>query len=349
MNMFRFFMAQLKLSFKNPVKLLILMAIPLAGIILGNGSAESEKVCISVSYCITGGGQESDVLRRLLDRDEGMFSFKEKENEEELTDDVAAGKSECAFVIPASFFEDMRRGKTKGLITQISSPGSTLGAVAAETLYARLYPECAKRRMGDYFTKESAIAGYSPELFDINDVYETYERIYNGGGTFSFDYEGGREYSRPAVSDVALSPVRGLLAVLVMLSGLCGLMTYYSYAENPVYAKLSVRVVLCLAPMLIAALVSFLTLTFVKGIPGVDRTPAGLGGELANMILYVVICLLFMMILGLVPGMGRMLPAFIPVYVLCCLVLTPVFIDVTSISPLFKKVSYFLLPGWYLR
>ena len=349
MNMMRFFMMQLKLTFKNPVRLLILIAIPLAGICLKNSEQEDAAARIDVVYCVNGGGSEHDTIRKLLDADEGMFSFKEEEYEESLIRAVAGERAECGFVIPASLFDDMRKGKTKGLIGQVSSPGSTMSLVAAETLYARLYPEIAKRRMGDYFTKESAIAGYSPELFDTGDVYETYERIYNGGGTFSFDYEGGREYVPPTAAGIALSPVKGLLAVLVMLAGLTGLMTYYSYAENPVYAGAGVRLVLCLAPMLTAAFVSMLTYIFTDGIPGIERTPYGILAELAHMLVYVILCLLFMMILSGIRGMGKILPAFIPVYVLCCLVLTPVFIDVGAVSPLLKKVSYIFLPGWYLN
>ena len=349
MNMMRFFLMQLKLTFMNPVKLLILIAIPLTGLFLKNAGAGSEAAHIDVAYCVEGGGKEHDEIRLLLDRDEGMFSFREEESEEKLIEAVAGERAECGFVIPATLFEDMRKGKTKGLIKQVSSPGSTMNLVAAETLYARLYPEIAKRRMGDYFTKESAIAEYSPELFDSQDVYETYERIYTGGGTFSFDYEGGKEYTPPTAAGVALSPVKGLLAVLVMLAGLTGLMTYYSYAENPVYAKAGVRLVLCLAPMLAAAFVSMLSYIFVDGIPGIDRTPAGMLAELAHMLIYVILCLLFMMILGGIRGMGKILPAFIPVYVLCCLVLSPVFIDVGAISPMLGKVSYIFLPGWYLK
>ncbi|MCR5120586.1 MAG: hypothetical protein K6B44_13315 [Lachnospiraceae bacterium] len=347
--MFRFFIMQMKLIFKNPVKLIILAAIPLTGLLLKNSVSESETARIAVAYSVEGGGSGHDGIRKLLDKDEGMFSFREQESEEALIAAVAGEKAECGFIIPASFFEDMRKGKTKGLITLVSSPGSTLSLVAAETLYARLYPEAAKRRMGDYFTKESAIKGYSPELFDTEDVYEIYERIYTGGGTFSFDYEGGGDHVQPTKAGVALSPVRGLLAVLVMLAGLTGLMSYTGYAENPVYAKAGVRLILCLAPMLMAAAVSILTFIFVDGIPGVERTPAGICAELAHMLLYVVLCLLFMMILGSLPGMGKILPAFIPVYVLCCLVLSPVFIDAAAISPLLKKLSFLWLPGWYLN
>ena len=346
--MLRFALMQLKLIFRNPLKLLILAAIPLAGILLKQSGGGRESALIRVAYMVEGGGEEHDMMRRLLDKDEGMFSFTEQESREELIRNVAAEKAECGFVIPATLFEDMRKGKTKALITLVASPGSTMSLVAAETLFARLYPEVAKRRMGDYFTKESAIKEYSPELFDIKDVYSIYESIYTGGGTFSFDYEGGKEYVPPTKEGMALSPVRGLLAVLVMLSGLTGLMTYYRYAENPVYEKTGIRLVLCLTPMLAAALVSLLTFAFVEGIPGVERTAAGLFAELAHMLLYVLLCLVFMTVFGGFRTAGKILPAFIPVYVLCCLVLSPVFIDAGAVSPLLKKVSYLMLPTYYL-
>ncbi len=348
MNMLRFALMQFKLIFKNPLKILILAAIPLAGLLLKQNDESRESALIRVAYMVEGGGEEHDIIRRLLDKDEGMFSFMEQESAEALTKAVAGEKAECGFVIPATLFEDMRKGETKALITLVTSPGSTMSLVAAETLFARLYPEVAKRRMGDYFTKESAIKEYAPELFDVKDVYSIYESIYTGGGTFSFDYEGGKEYVPPTKTGMALSPVRGLLAVLVMLSGLTGLMTYYRYAENPVYEKTGVRLVLCLIPMLTAALASILTFTFVDGIPGVERTAAGLLAELAHMMVYVIICLLFMTIFGGFNTVGKILPAFIPVYVLCCLVFSPVFIDAGAISPLLRKVSYLMLPTYYL-
>ena len=40
--------------------------------------------------------------------------------------------------------------------------------------------------------------------------------------------------------------------------------------------------------------------------------------------------------------------AFLPLYVLCCLVFSPIFIDAGSFIPLLKNLSWFFLPSWYL-
>ncbi len=348
MNMYRFFMMQMKLIFKDPLKLLILLAIPVTAVLLSRFSDEEEAAVMRAAYYIEGDGQELSVIRELLDKEEGMFCFTETRDEEELLKMVAAEKAECGFVIPASFFEDMRKGKTKGIIDVISSPATTLSGTAAESLYARLYPEVAKRRMGDYLTAESDIADCAPGIFDEEDVYEIYERIFAGGSTFSFDYSGGKEHAAPSKKGMALAPLKGLLAVFILLSGMTGLMSFVRYSANPVYDRKGVRVVLCLAPMLPALIMSMLAYIFIADIPGVDRSGAGLLAEFGKLVIYVFLCLILLFVLGSFSWSRKLLPALIPVYILCSLVFSPVFIDAGSISPLLYKISFLFAPTWYL-
>ena len=70
--------------------------------------------------------------------------------------------------------------------------------------------------------------------------------------------------------------------------------------------------------------------------------------EILRLFLYLLLCLIFLMLMTQLLRNAVLMYAVLPLYVLCCLVFSPIFIDAGSFIPLLKSLSWFFLPSWYL-
>ncbi len=112
---------------------------------------------------VTNGGRYAlSALQHLQEEEESIFRFVPYEKEEELTEDVRAGKLECGFVFSEGFDEDVISGNAKRDIRYINSPYTTKGEIAKEKIYRAF--------LRDHST--DILAKCADQLFYFNDPAE---------------------------------------------------------------------------------------------------------------------------------------------------------------------------------
>ncbi len=363
MNPIRLLIYQLRQFLKHPFFWLLLACILLLPLFFnGEDAAGNDTDHIAVGYAVCTpdleeintlplSGEDAkgiDALRDRLRISDSAFAFREYDSLTDLQGHVAAGELECAYLIPSDLFSSLLEGKRREKIRVLSSPSSSLIPVVNESLYSRIFEQLTPMLLTTYLSAQTdgpadALAQTGEKA--LNDQFEVY---LTNGSTFAFEYENAQMSSGFAQRKLLLSPLRGLFAVLILLAGFSGALRYYRAAEHPVYARFSVRFVMILAPMLLCCIPVLVSYLSYPDLSPAHEKPVMLFPELLRLLLYMLLCLAFLLLLTQLLRSAALMYAFLPLYVLCCLVFSPIFIDAGSFIPLLKTLSGFFLPSWYL-
>ncbi|MBR1471037.1 MAG: hypothetical protein IJ600_05280 [Lachnospiraceae bacterium] len=342
----------------SPAFLLLLILLPCVCLFAGLPQKEhDDRIRIGYCFCDTGlqdplaDSELSEDLQWLADalqNTNSLFSFYRSPSPDDLRADVAGGSAECGYLIPADLFEKLRKDKKKELIALLTSPHTTMSAVVNERFYAILYPRLSCRKFTEYLISDSAVSRYYPGMFSETDAENLYRKYLTNGSTFSFEYKNSVSAFHYGTRTVLSSPLRGLFAVFILLAGFTGTLSYYQAAEHPLYANWRVRVVRILVPLFFAMLSSWGCLFLLPDIPGLTHTLPGFFLEGLRLLLYTAACLLFLLLLStLVKSRGLMYAVF-PLYLMGCLIFSPIFIDAGRYLPFLRTVARIFLPTWYL-
>ena len=359
MKPFRLFWLTVKQYLCSPFLLFLLIAAPCLCIFASHRQASEQDDRIRVGFCIVSDGEEASriadadneditYLTDALGSHESLFAFYRAADPDTLRADVARGTAECGYLIPADLYEQLRAGNKKELITVLTSPRTTMNAIINERLFAMIFERLSGQVLFQYLTEDSAIAAYYPASYTEKDVEELYRMYLTNGSTFSFTYDNTVNEFHYGTQAVLTSPLRGLFAVLILLSGFVGALSYYQAAEHPVFARKRVRIVRILVPMLFSCVFSLVCLYSIPQVSGISHSLPGFFLEAGRLLLYMALCLVFLFVLtSLIPYRG-ILYALFPLYLMGCLIFSPIFLDASQFLPELKTLSYFFLPTWYL-
>lgn len=320
-----------KRLYKKPVFLVILVLIPLLTFSY-RVVAEQESGMVTVALA---GNQ--DMMEDLQD-DSQVISYRFCETAEEARQLVSAGKVDAAWIFPEdmkthmqTFIEDR-----EPFIRVVQRQESVTHRLVRERLSGQVYHDLS-RIFYRQFIRENF-----PQLADEKD-YELmpyYDRYEMDGQLFSYETVTGAQASD---THYLLSPIRGILAVLAMVSGLAAAMYHKKDLKTGTFGWLPVRrrPLAELAGQTLAIgnvlLVSLLTL-LLTGLWG------NIGLELAVLVMYTLCCAAFCMLLGSVLGSVKLLGAALPILSAVTLVVCPVFLDVAKL----RLVQLLLPPTYYI-
>ena len=363
MNPIRLLIYQLRQFLKHPFFWLLLPCILLLPLFFGgeeNGENDTEHIAIGFAVCtpdleeintlpLSGADAKGiDALREALAVSDSAFTFREYDSLSEITGHVAAGEVECGYLIPSDLFSSLLAGERREKIRVLSSPSSSLIPVVNESLYSRIFAQLTPMLLTNYLSYQTEGPAAALAQTGEKALKDQYEIYLTNGSTFAFEYENAQMSSGFAQRKLLLSPLRGLFAILILLAGFSGALRYYRAAEHPVYARFSVRLVMILAPMLLCCIPVLFSYLFYPDLSPAHGNPVAIFSEILRLVLYMLLCLAFLLLLTQLLRNAALMYAFLPLYVLCCLVFSPIFIDAGSFIPLLKTVSRFFLPTWYL-
>lgn len=258
---------------------------------------------------------------------------------EEAANKVRYGKADCAWVFHAGMAENVTkfirtRSERDAFVTVYQREDMVLLTLARERLNASIYEAIAKELYLAQLTAESQALGAMTE----DEMMAFWENAQISGELFAYRQVG----SAPAQSHL-LSPVRGLLAAIVLLGALGSGMYHRRDLENGTFAYLPYR--LSWLPELAGGLWACLALSIscvaALAFSGLSQ---GLGQELLCAAALALGCVSFSMALGrFVPSMGAM-AALLPLILCAALVASPVFFYIKTIAP----IGYLLPLSHYL-
>ena len=354
MKLYRLFFYTFKRYIKMPLFAALILLLPILTIahvlIKSSDSAidtEGEGSAAYIDYYFDDTKEDPDhEFDRMPVTEDSMYYFHECGSKNELIKDVASGHAECGYIIPSDILDILSTGDKEESITVYISPQSAQSAIVNESVYASVFNRLAPVLLDNYLRKHSAIKDDMKNISEEK-VYELFEQYTHDGSTFSINIESGKtDVSEENVkaqphssAGIMGSALRGLFAVLILLAGFIGVLKYYDISESPVFSKFRFRIVNITVPMIIFTVTAEFCMLILHICPPT---------ELFDIVSYLLINTLFLTILSYIIKSRSVFCAVMPVYLLGCLVFTPVFIDAGALLPLVRKISVFFTPHWYL-
>ena len=180
--------------------------------------------------------EPAELLRRRLEARSGLAVTFHAAELDQAERQVAAGRWDCALVLPEDFEERLAELDTTGLFTLLVGPGSTVYPLTRETITACV-AECIAPGMAERYLLDSGIAD-SEDLSDIRprlrEVLLDQERV-----LVTLETAGGGALDPLALADSGISNLlAGLTAVLLLVWALLAVMDLGRWLETPFARRL---------------------------------------------------------------------------------------------------------------
>lgn len=325
-----------KLSF-----ILLLCAIPVLALCLRNIS-EQDSGMIRIALCMEDPEDETvrELVEKLTNADSVMRCFPVEE-EATARKMVERGDVDAAWIFQKDFVGRINEMVSNGMrgdgpILVVEQEDNIVLQLARIKLFGVLYPSLSYALFQDFAYSDLGVEATEEELRSYYELFEEKDDL------FQFAYSGAKE-NPVAQSNYMTAPLRGMLAILIMLCGFAADMFFLQDEAGGVLDAFSMRTrrrsvyIYQLAAMVPAA-VAVLTALFLLG----DFT--GAAGELLLMIWYLADCMVFCNLVRCLCGTTGCLGAGIPILTLGMLVICPVFFNLRQL----RAIQYFLPPYYYL-
>lgn len=286
----------------------------------------------------------SEEIVERLTAEEGVIRYTLVEQSKEAYACVESGRADAAWIFSGAMQEKLdrftdRKLREEGLIRVIEREDNVALRLAREKLFGALYSHAAYSLYRNFVRGDLGIAA------DEDTLLWDYEFTEVEGSIFRIAYADG-DSGEPDVSaqNFLVTPVRGMLALLLLLCGLAATVYFQQDQERGVLDAVPFRKrrrylylsQLAALGVMAAAVLAALGLSGVSG---------RWHREMAWMAVYVVMCVGFCSLLQRVCGNLRRLAALTPVLMLLSFVLCPIFFSVRRL----KLLSCLLPPFYYLN
>lgn len=350
---------------KRPVYLIILLLMPLTVFLLSRTQAESPSGIRAMLY-VEGRdwNEREDLLDKIIGRllaEDATVRFTLVESEEELKRAVLKQEADCGYVFPEDFSERLRNDDWKRSVTFYCGEDTMIPMLVNELLYTSVFQVYSADAFIDYMgTAYGEEAG--GRINAENKAEELLNLYLTNGSTFSFAYYGesteegnddqvyeaynyNKKTKKTADLTAGVVPVRGMLALFMMLSAFCGLVDHKRDHEAGRFVwvknKRAVQFMMILIPTTGAALVSLLCI-WASG------SWQGIGMEIASVIFYMFALTAYTMIWGLLFRSEHAVVASVPFLMIATILFCPVFWNLKSVLPVLQIMEKLFPVSWYL-
>lgn len=324
------FLLWCKRILRRPLFLLGLLLMPLSVAFLQNYQTEDDAYIQVALYA----PEECDMtaqtlLQDLLRLSDTSVRFYTCSSAKKLRADVSAGKAACGYLFPEKLEASLQQytlDKTP-FIHAIHSGRDNRTNTVDEIVLSRIYPALSYEILFAFLSHKT---GTLPDADTLRNMYRKYS---DTTPLFHFEYADGTEHTllNDESANYLMLPVRGLIAVMVLLSCLTGGLLYLSDRENGLFLANPHKKAVCsffslLIPGLFAGVAGLLCIKMA----GILTSPAI---ELPAMLLYILCCMSLVKLLATLLVKQAPFLAAIPILTAASLLLCPVFIDLTLLAP----------------
>ena len=320
---------------------LILAAVPLLVLALGLLADQESGVSTIAVYAEDASDPAAAAVLERLENGRSVLRYVTCGSEREARDLVASSRADAAWVFPADLSERIAAhaaGKHNPVVRVYAREGDDiLRSLAREKLFAAIFPELSY----DIYTRyvlDTLKPKPTPSAEALEDYYHSVER---GDKIIELSF---LDNASAEDTSYLVMPVRGLMALLVMMAALASALYFLHDARADSFVWLSRRkrrllpYAYHLIPVLDTALVVVATLFLA-------RLNTAWYRELALMALYALSCAAFAELMRqLLKGTAR-LGVAIPILMLAMLALSPIFFDLHGL----RALQLLFPPYYYLN
>lgn len=332
--MVRFFIL-CKRQLMQPAFLLLCLLLPVSCFFIRHLEKNSHSSLSVGLYADDADSFTASVLAGLCSEN-GSVRFQIFDDRDSMIEKTAANGLDCSYAFESGLYARLKDKDYKDRITCYISSSTIMDKLTREMVFSVMF-----RQMGEEiavsYAEESGIFADRQALARISSLYQSYA---DGEEIFSLDYQYLDTPARdPGQAPTAATmPVRGFIAVFLLVGGLSGGITWLSDRERGLPVPASCQI---LIPLLFLSVSSCLTLFLTKEAGGWLK-------ELASLVLYLLLILIFVRILLVFIRNPATLSAAIPVLTLGSLIFCPIFINLRALFPFFKVMEKIFLPYYYL-
>ena len=282
----------------------------------------------------------SEIVNELVN-DRGLLLFKEAESPEQAINTIEKGEADIVWIFPADMTDGIDRylDGEDAFIRIIERDSNVVAKLSREKLAVIVYKHCAKANYIKYVrTNFEELEGMSDtELFKFYNEFSPSEELFLFGSL-----EG--EFQDSESKGYLLSPVRGLLAVVLMLCGLAAILYYLNdekkgtFAAVPMQKKPAVK----FGCIFIAVLNTVVVMVAALGLSGLCTVWYR---ELAATLLFLLCCSSFCYLLLELFKSVKIIGALLPVLVVVMIAVCPIFFDLRGL----RYVQLVFPPTYYIN
>lgn len=332
-----------KRLFKTYSFLVILCLVPLLAAGVRLGSREDSGIAKILLYLPNPEDELAFQIASGLMEDNGVLYYELCDSEEEARKAVEGFRADALWIFP----EDMREtladevvsgiGAQEGTVTIVQREDDVRMLFTRQILCAKLYPAFSYELYVDFVRNTCGM----PEVTD-EELKEAYNSTLVEGSLFRMEYLDGGSVEED--SDYLLAPIRGILALWLVLCGFAGAMYYMQDEQRGFFSRLPMGrrlfwafgvqgVLLCdgVAVMLAALKAAGVFTTWRR--------------EVLSAVLLGSSVLVFCNLIRLLCRRPERLGSCIPLVLTGMLILCPIFLDINSLRP----IQYLLPPYYYLK
>lgn len=334
-----YFLLLVKRFFKKPAFLLLLFLIPLLVFGMKTVSEDESGMIYVALYLEDPEDPEAQALKERLTAEPSVIKFTEVTDESEGRNLVQTGKIDALWMIRSNYLEkllDLAEPYAEGTapVKIIEQEDTVVLQLTRVKLFGAMYQDITYPVYRD-FVKDY----WDVQQITEEELSELYQANAGDGKVFQMAYENVSLSSQNYIT----APLRGMLALLIVLSGLAadmfylkdasaGVLDMVAYSDRKRY--LWVYELAAMLPVAVAVLLA-LACSDLLGI---------LWQELLCLILFMLDSMVFCYIFQKLCGSAIRLGACIPFLMLGMLVMCPVFFTIRNL----RMLQYLLPPYYYL-
>lgn len=370
---FIWFRLMMKRMIKKPAFLLFLLILPLVSFLIDR-SGQGERSGMAAGICLETGemgieAQEAEKMRQAflsaLQEQEGILQFPLYEDEEEMREDVKKGELDCGVFMRRDLWSGLDTDAWQDTITLYVTASSGMTEIVKEKIASIVFTIYSEKNYRNYiaeseaFTAAEETAGREEIVSFAETAYETHLL---DGSTFAFQYSGNSGGIREAVpaASPASFPLRGILAVCIFLSGLCGLLTDWKDREEKRFVRFAPPAMTTMVNVWIPTIYTSAAALFALWLTGQtafsetgysDGTTgmfAGIGKETGALLFYQFLIVIYCSIIRVALKKQEMIAAAIPLLTLASIVCCPVWIRLAVYFPFFRVLEKLFPATYYL-
>lgn len=323
----------LKRFFRKKSYILMLLLVPLMVFLLKEVGHGQDNI-MSIGVYIPGDDESSQALRENLSDETGVIKYFFYDSAEELKNDVANQTLAEGWLVPEDLdfiVEQLASNEFPSERVQVIIRESGLShLLGKEIICSRIYPSVAKKLLVNYM-RATVFQG------DMSaDQLAKIEKSFNSYGLSDSLFKASYMDSSEMIdAPVILMPLRGILAMWLMLCGIATSMYYIEDQENGLFiwwhskvsflTDLGYYAVAFIAPSIIFEISLFYSGSFTT-----------VAREISALLLYDLAIIFFSMLLRIIGSGKKFLGMITPVLIILSALLSPVFIDLKELRPIQK-------------
>lgn len=330
----------MKRILKKPVYLILLLLFPALAVFFSYTDSQENRLNIAL-YTQADSGFTYDLVQNILSR-KSVCHFYLSPSEERLYQDVLTGHAECGYLFPDDLSDRLDQGKKTNLVDLVISSSTTMSKITNEIVYSELFELYSLHILESYLLNDSLLSEY--ESPDPSEMEALYRKYLTNDSTFAFDIENSYDDYSSVKKGLTVHIFVGMTGILILLGGISGLLQYTEDEEKKRHdhVPFSFRKYLACIEIFSPLLLFIVTGALCLLITGYFSQPS----HLVNYLLYAVLSFLLCLFFYPLRRKRTIFLTVLPLYLLGCLVLTPIFMDVTTYLPDLSWISRFFITDY---